>query len=305
MRHSIIIILLIALISFACDSNEKNEKSGKIKVVATTGIIGDALINILDSNFEVTSLMGPGVDPHLYKATQGDLKRINEADILIYNGLHLEGKMVEILDRMRENKTVFSMEDMLDESDFIEAEGFAGTYDPHIWFDVALWSKAVENLGKQLSDTIGFKNEILERSNNYALQLSELHEKVRDSIASIPEDKRVLITAHDAFEYFGRAYDIEVRGLQGISTLSEAGIKDISNLVNFLVENQIPAVFVETSVSRRAIDAVVEGSQRKGHPLKIGGYLYSDALGEENTPEGTYIGTVRSNVQTIVEALKK
>ncbi len=305
MGKNLMFYVLLLLIAIACSSPNSSEKQGKIQIVATTGIIGDALINLLDTNVEITSLMGPGVDPHLYKATQGDLQRLNNADIVVYNGLHLEGKMVEILARLKAKKTVFSMEEMLDTKDFIQAEGFSGNYDPHIWFDVALWAKAVSNLGSHLADTIDNGEVILVNRDEYVKRLSYLHKTVKDSIASIPQKNRVLVTAHDAFEYFGRAYDIEVRGLQGISTLSEAGIKDISKLVNFLVENKIPAVFVETSVSRRSIDAVVEGCIRKGHPLKIGGYLYSDALGQAGSPEGSYIGTVQSNVKTIVEALKK
>ncbi|QNL20625.1 zinc ABC transporter substrate-binding protein [Hyphobacterium sp. CCMP332] len=304
MRKNLMFYVLLLLITIACTSTNSSEKQGKVRIVATTGIIGDALINLLDTNAEITSLMGPGVDPHLYKATQGDLQRLNNADIVVYNGLHLEGKMVEILERLKERKTVYSMEEMLDKDDFIQAEGFSGNYDPHIWFDVSLWSKAVYNLGGHLADTLHFSNEILNNRDNYVLQLKYLHNAVKDSINSIPHKNKVLVTAHDAFEYFGRAYNIEVRGLQGISTLSEAGIKDITKLVNFLVENKIPAVFVETSVSRRSIDAVVEGCMRKGHPLKIGGYLYSDALGQAGSPEGSYIGTVRANVKIIVEALK-
>lgn len=295
---------LLLLFTIACTSTNSSDQQGKVRIVATTGIIGDALINLLDTNAEITSLMGPGVDPHLYKATQGDLQRLNNADIIVYNGLHLEGKMIEILERLKDKKTVFSMEEMLDTDNFIQAEGFSGNYDPHIWFDVELWSQAVNNLGSHLADTLGFNKEILANRDNYVLRLKNLHDSVKAAISSIPQKNRVLVTAHDAFEYFGRAYNIEVRGLQGISTLSEAGIKDITKLVNFLVENKIPAVFVETSVSRRSIDAVVEGCVRKGHPLKIGGYLYSDALGKAGSPEGTYIGTVRSNVKTIVEALK-
>ncbi|MEQ8517518.1 MAG: zinc ABC transporter substrate-binding protein [Cytophagales bacterium] len=304
MRKNLMFYALLLLFTIACTSTNSSDQQGKVRIVATTGIIGDALINLLDTNAEITSLMGPGVDPHLYKATQGDLQRLNNADIIVYNGLHLEGKMIEILERLKDKKTVFSMEEMLDTDNFIQAEGFSGNYDPHIWFDVELWSQAVNNLGSHLADTLGFNKEILANRDNYVLRLKNLHDSVKAAISSIPQKNRVLVTAHDAFEYFGRAYNIEVRGLQGISTLSEAGIKDITKLVNFLVENKIPAVFVETSVSRRSIDAVVEGCVRKGHPLKIGGYLYSDALGKAGSPEGTYIGTVRSNVKTIVEALK-
>ncbi len=299
------LLLSISSLFFSCSETQKSGNE-KIKVIATTGIIGDVLINLLDSNFEVISLMGPGVDPHLYKATQGDLKRLNEADVVVYNGLHLEGKMEEIFERLKQTKTVFSMEEMSPQDRLIEIRSFGGNFDPHIWFDVALWAEAGKNLGEAFARKFpDHKESILFKTHHYYSCLLKLDSFTRNQISLIPESNRVLVTAHDAFEYFGRSYHIEVRGLQGISTMSEAGIRDITNLVDFLVENSIPAVFVETSVSRRAIDAVVEGCNRKGHDILIGGSLYSDALGQSGTVEGTYIGTVKSNVNTIVKALNK
>lgn len=305
----ICLLLLIAVLS-SCDQ-KKTEKTSlseikKVKVLATTGMIADVLKNILDTNASITALMGPGVDPHLYKATQGDLKLLKEADIIVYNGLHLEGKMVEIFERLHKLKTCFSMERMLNKSDFIEIENYLGNYDPHLWFDVQLWNKASYNLGLALADTLPqFSQAIIKSTKAYRLKLDSLDEEVRQTISQIPEEQRVLVTAHDAFGYFGNAYDIEVKGLQGISTLSEAGLNDISKLVNFLVDRKINAVFIETSVSKKSIEAVVAGCKNKGHNIEIGGYLYSDAMGPEGSLEGTYIGMVKKNVSTIYNSLNR
>lgn len=302
------ILFLISFLNACILSCEQkaNSRGERIRVVATTGMIGDALENILDTVAEITTLMGPGVDPHLYKATQGDLARLNEADIIVYNGLHLEGKMVEILDKLKTKRTCVAMEDLISKESLISVNGFENTFDPHIWFDVALWTEAVNKLGVFLSDTLPrYRPQIKKNTENYVQDLQNLHVATGEKLNRIPKEKRILITAHDAFEYFGRAYGIEVRGLQGISTLSEAGIKDISNMVEYLVTHEIPAVFVETSVSQRSINAVVEGCRRKGHDIQIGGKLYSDALGEKGSPQGSYIGTVEWNTETIANALSK
>lgn len=300
--------IFLAPFLLSCNSKTDTDDSNKTLIVCTTGIIGDAVINITDSLAEVKSLMGPGVDPHLYKATQGDLSLLQNADIIIYNGLHLEGKMVEILDKLRERKTCVAMEDFISKERLIEIEDYQGTYDPHIWFDIALWNNACQGLGNFLSDTISKEKSIqsqIERNTvTYSAKLIELDEEVNKRITSIPINNRFLVTAHDAFEYFGRKYDIEVRGLQGISTLSEAGIRDISELVDFLVERELPAVFIETSVSRRAIDAVVEGCKAKGHRVNIGGQLFSDALGGKESGAENYIDMVLKNVSTIQNGLK-
>lgn len=302
------ILFLISFLNACILSCEQkaNSRGERIRVVATTGMIGDALENILDTVAEIKTLMGPGVDPHLYKATQGDLARLNEADIIVYNGLHLEGKMVEILDKLKTKRTCVAMEDLISKESLISVNGFENTFDPHIWFDVALWTEAVNKLGVFLSDTLPrYRPQIKKNTENYVQDLQNLHVATGEKLNRIPKEKRILITAHDAFEYFGRAYGIEVRGLQGISTLSEAGIKDISNMVEYLVTHEIPAVFVETSVSQRSINAVVEGCRRKGHDIQIGGKLYSDALGEKGSPQGSYIGTVEWNTETIANALSK
>ncbi|MEP3390435.1 MAG: zinc ABC transporter substrate-binding protein [Reichenbachiella sp.] len=305
MKNYKYIFVLVCIIAFnACQPNN-NTRDGKLKVVTTTGMIYDAVINIAGDSVDAQALMGPGVDPHLYKATQGDLKKLQAANLIFYNGLHLEGKMGEVFEKLGRIKPVRAITENIPPSNFRASELYPGTYDPHIWFDVSLWKEAVKNIHKYLIEVDG-KNKAYydQNATNFLRQLDSLHTAVSQSITQIPEKQRLLITAHDAFGYFGDAYGIEVNGLQGISTLSEPGLKDVADLVNLIVENKIKAVFIETSVSKKAINAVVEGCKQKGHQVAIGGSLYSDAMGPFGQFEGTYIGMVHTNVETIVNALK-
>ena len=300
------LLLLLSFLSlFACQHPSEPQEKKTLKIVCTTGMLGDAVSNIVKEKAEVITLMGSGVDPHLYKATQGDLKHLSTADIIIYNGLHLEGKMGEIFDKLKNRKTIIVAAQGISEEELINNTDFQGAHDPHVWFDVALWSKVVQYIGDQLSsmnDTL--KNDFQKNTTIYANQLNELNSTVKTQLSVIDSSKRVLITAHDAFGYFGKAYDIEVKGLQGISTVSEYGLKDVSDLVTFISERKIRSVFVESSVSDRSLKAVVEGCKSKGHDVKIGGTLFSDAMGEAGTKEGTYIGMVEFNVKTIIEGLQ-
>ncbi|UXX78561.1 zinc ABC transporter substrate-binding protein [Reichenbachiella carrageenanivorans] len=295
-------VLLIAL--GACEHTKKT-RDGKLKVATTTGMIYDAVINIGGNQVVAQALMGPGVDPHLYKATQGDLKKLQDADLILYNGLHLEGKMGEVFEKLGRIKAVKAVSSHIEKDRFRSSELYPGTYDPHIWFDVSLWKEAVTQVHHTLVSLDSINQPIYdENAFRYLKSLDSLHLAVKNSIATIPPNQRILITAHDAFGYFGEAYDIEVKGLQGISTLSEPGLKDVADLVNMIVENKIKAVFIETSVSKKAINAVVEGCKQNGHDVQIGGSLYSDAMGAFGQFEGTYIGMVHTNVETIVSALK-
>ena len=299
-----IFIIGIALMAFLPSCKNSTVEDNSHYIVATTGMIGDALQNIVGEDIHVESLMGPGVDPHLFKATQGDLQKLTSAKAIFYNGLHLEGKMGEVFEKLGRTKPVIAVAEDIDPNKIRTVSEY-NTHDPHIWFDVALWREAVEKMHQELIVLFPEKKEILDKNTEiYLEKLSLLHEEVKTLIATIPKEKRVLITAHDAFGYFGDAYDIEVKGLQGISTMSEFGLRDRVDLVNFIVDRQIKAVFVETSVSQRSINAVVEGCRDRGFEVKIGGSLFSDAMGDANTPEGTYIGMVKSNVHTIVTALK-
>ncbi|MFJ5623333.1 metal ABC transporter solute-binding protein, Zn/Mn family [Peribacillus loiseleuriae] len=300
-------LLMLAFVMTACSNSKETVKDddGKIKVTTTIGMITDAVKQVGGEHVNVNGLMKSGVDPHLYKASQGDIKKLEQADIIFYNGLHLEGKMVEVFERMAKNKSTIAVSDDIDRSSLRSGDEMETEYDPHIWFDVKHWMKATETIRDSLIEyDPDHKEDYEENAKNYLNQLEELDKEVAEKIASIPEKGRVLVTAHDAFGYFGDAYGIKVMGLQGISTASEAGTKDLVDLRDFLVKNKIKAVFIESSVPRRSIDAVIQGAKEKGHNLEIGGELFSDAMGEEGTSEGTYVGMVRHNVNIIVQALK-
>lgn len=300
-----ILYIAVILTIAACSSKPESREKQLLKIVTTTGMIQDAVKNIAGEHAQVEALMGPGVDPHLYKATQGDLKKLTEADIVFYNGLHLEGKMGEILEKLSRTKPVLAVAASLPDSALLEVEGFEGITDPHIWFDVALWTEAVKTIQRYMIEIDAEHKAYYDSAARaYIAQMDSLHRTVSIQIQTIPEEQRVLITAHDAFGYFGRAYNIQVRGLQGISTVAEFGLRDVTELVDFIIERKIKAIFVESSISPKSIEAVVEGCKKKNWQVKIGGNLYSDAMGDPDTPEGTYIGMVHANVKTIVEALK-
>ena len=311
-RSSIVLYLALSLASAlfllgSCGGSEKSDSqsSGKIRVTTTIGMIASAVEEIAGDKVVLAGLMGPGVDPHLYKATKGDVDRLESADLILYNGLYLEAKMSEILEKMSRGKHVVAISETIDSSLLLSAAAAHGHPDPHVWFDVSMWSKSVETVVDALAkeDTAN-ADYYRRRGAAYLDTLRALDDWVRQEIATIPKERRVLVTAHDAFNYFGRAYDIEVNGLQGISTVSEAGLYDVTQMVDMLVARGIKAVFVESSVPRKSIEAVVEGCQGKGHDVVIGGELYSDAMGEGGTPDGTYVGMVRHNVRTIVDALR-
>lgn len=303
MRKNIYLILLLILLG--CSTEKKSGQSGKIRIVTTTGMIKDAVENVAGVQAEVIALIGPGVDPHLYKASQGDLEKLTNADIIFYNGLHLEGKMGEVLEKLGRLKPVIAVTKDIPDSLLRTAPGFAGAHDPHVWFDVSLWKYAVRTIQKELSLRYpSFDSTFRHQSAQHEAQLDSLHDEVYNDIHRLPPAQRVLITAHDAFGYFGDAYKMEVRGLQGISTLSEFGLRDVTELVKFITERRIKAIFIESSVSEKSINAVVDGCQKRKWNVRIGGTLYSDAMGPWNTPEGTYIGMVRANVKTITQALK-
>jgi manganese/zinc/iron transport system substrate-binding protein len=303
------VIACLALLALGCGSSETTSGSGasdgKLVVTATIGMIADVTREIAGDHAEVRGLMGPGVDPHLYKATQGDLKKLTEADLILYNGLHLEGKMADVLVQMAQRVRTVQVTDAIPPELLREPPEFAGQYDPHVWFDVQLWSRAADRIAEALAEADPENGaEYRRNADAYMEQLKELDAYVRERVATIPKAQRVLVTAHDAFGYFGSAYDIEVMGLQGISTAAEYGLQDLTRMVDVIVERNVKAVFVESSVSPKSIEALVRGVEDKGGTIRIGGELFSDAMGEAGTPEGTYIGMVRHNVDTIVDALQ-
>jgi len=276
-----------------------------VRIVATTSIIADAARRIAGEHAQVEALMGPGVDPHLYKASESDVRRLGGADLILYNGLHLEGKMGDILTKMARSRPVVAVSEDIPQAQLREPPEFAGQYDPHVWFDVSLWATTLQPIVRELS-TLAPENAETFQANAATLEkeLTELDAWVKQRIATIPPSQRVLVTAHDAFGYFGRRYGMEVMGLQGISTLSEAGLKDVDRVVNAVVERGVKAVFVESSVPRRSIEAVQAAVRSQGKEVAIGGQLYSDSLGAAGSPAGTYAGMVRANVDTIVNALQ-
>jgi manganese/zinc/iron transport system substrate-binding protein len=276
----------------------------KIRVVTTVGMVSDVVRNVGGDRVEVRALMGPGIDPHQYKASEGDVLRLGTADIVFYSGLHLEAKVGDVLERMGDRIRTKAVTDNIDRALLLKPDEFEGQYDPHVWFDVSLWAHTVDAVRDALIELDpGSADYYRANADRYRAELEELHEYVLQQAARIPEDQRVLVTAHDAFNYFGRAYGFEVRGLQGISTAAEAGTSDVRSLADFLAQRQIRAIFVESSVPVRNVEAVQAAVRSRGWDIAIGGELFSDAMGSEGTPEGTYIGMVRHNIDTVTRAL--
>ncbi len=274
-------------------------------IVTTIGMIEDVAREVAGDRAEVIGLMGPGVDPHLYKPTRSDVRRLMNADVIFYNGLLLEGKMTDTLVRAATSgKRVHAVTELLDEGYLLEPEAFEGLHDPHVWMDPSAWSRAVEVVRAKLSehDPEGAPS-YRANAEAYRAKLAELDAYAERALSSVPEGRRVLLTAHDAFNYFGRRYGYEVIGIQGLSTESEAGVRDIERLVDLLVEREIGAVFVESTVPDRNVRALIVGARARGLAVAIGGTLYSDAMGDAGTYEGTYIGMIDHNVTTIARAL--
>ncbi len=272
-------------------------------VVATTTVIADLVKQVGGDAIQVESLMGAGIDPHSYRATPRDADRLLRANLVVACGLHLEGKLADLLARLGRRKPVVFVGDSLPQERLLPIG--EGLYDPHVWFDAALWSEAPAALVEPLGLLVPSAREaIADRSQAYATRLRMIHDTVRGRIATIPPRRRVMITAHDAFRYFARAYDIEVIGVQGTSTESEAGLADINRLVSLMVTRDIPAVFVETSVADRNVAAIRVGAAARGHVVNLGGRLYSDALGEPGSGGETLEAALAANVETIVTALR-
>jgi len=277
-----------------------------LRVVATTGMIADLAKNIGGDQVEVKALMGVGVDPHLYKARAGDINRLSSANLILYNGLHLEAGMAGVLERLSDQhpQRVICVTDLVERSKLTAPPEFAGAYDPHVWFDVTLWMSVAESIRDALIQRRPSEERIFQqKAEQYLHRLTELDVYVKEKASLIPENRRVLVTAHDAFGYFGRAYGFEVKGLQGISTVAEAGTADVRQLAQFIAERRIPAIFVESSVPTQSIEAVQAAVKARGFEVKIGGELFSDAMGNPETDEGTYVGMVRHNIDTILQGL--
>ncbi|HLU35494.1 MAG TPA: zinc ABC transporter substrate-binding protein [Thermomicrobiales bacterium] len=298
-------IALAAIASGTTSLQSAAADDATIKATITTGMIADGVRNVGGDLVEATALMGPGIDPHLYKPTAGDINRLSDADIILYNGLQLEGRMGDTLEGIsRSGKPVVAVAEAVPEEDRLASQDYEDQYDPHVWFDVSLWKHVVEEITAALSELSPDHAETF-RSNadEYQAQLDELDAYVMEQAERVPQEQRVLVTAHDAFGYFGDRYGFDVRGLQGLSTATEAGAKDIQEMADFIAASEIRAIFVESSVPPATIEALQAACQAKGWDVAIGGELFSDAMGDEGTEEGTYIGMVRHNIDTIVPAL--
>ena len=316
--------LSLALLSIVgCDSaspvasSEQRTFEGEypIKAVATTGMVADLVRAVggayvaveggEDRNLvEVTQLMGSGIDPHLYRATRDDVNTIAGADIVFYNGLMLEGRMTDTLVKIGRTKPVFAVTESLDESALLTPDGAEGHPDPHVWMDVRAWSECVATVADALADfDPEHAEEYRANAQTYMAHLADLDAYAKSSLATVPKESRVLVTSHDAFNYLGRAYDLEVLGIQGLSTESEAGLSRINALVDLLEERNVRAVFVESSVPTKSIEALIDGARSRGREVKVGGELYSDAMGPDGTYEGTYVGMIDHNVTTVTRAL--
>lgn len=301
MRKSITCLFVIFLV--ACKAPTKS--SGKLKVVVTTSMLTDLVKNIGGDLIDLQGLMGAGVDPHLYKASEGDVSKLFNADVIFYNGLHLEGKLVAVFEKMETQKTTVALGEFLAKEGLIGSDYFASNYDPHVWFNIQYFKEFSDKVTSVLSEKDP-KNAASFTANNLAFQqkLDLLHTAVVNTIATLAPEKRILVTAHDAFNYFGKAYGFKVVGLQGLSTAAEAGVQDVQKLSEYIIANKVKAIFIESSVPRRTIEALQEAVLSKGHQVSIGGSLYSDALGDADSVEGTYVGMFLYNIKTIVNALQ-
>lgn len=299
MTKNVFIFVIVVFANFSCKREIIKEKY----ILVTTQMLYDIVINLVDNSFKVNYLMGEGTDPHLYKFSQIDLQKLNKATIIICNGLHLEGKINFVLEKIAKNKIVISVGDSLNKKDLIPISD--KLYDPHIWFDINLWKQCVKVVSSNLQRKYPeYKTKIIKKEFNCINQLNDLQRFIKLEIEKIPAQQRVLISSHDAFRYFEKSWNFPVKALQGVSTTAEYGLKEIQNLIDFVYDRKIKAVFVETSLPPKGLQAVVKGLENKGMKIKIVDGLYSDAMGSIGTPEGTYVGMYKSNIQKIVEALK-
>jgi manganese/zinc/iron transport system substrate-binding protein len=298
------ILLVFLITSISCQ--QKAKKNKKLQVVTTTTMITDLVKNIGGDKIDIQGLMGAGVDPHLYKASEGDVSKFFNADVIVYNGLHLEGKLEDVFEKMRQqNKQTIAASDALDTATLIGSEYFASNYDPHIWFSITNWEIITQYITDKLCE-LDAKNATTYKINgsNYLKTLASLKVAITAQVNSLPIEKRILVTAHDAFNYFGKEFQFNVVGLQGLSTATEAGVQDVRRLASFIEEKNVKAIFVESSVPKRTVEALQEAVRAKGKEVSIGGTLYSDALGSKGTAEATYVGMYKHNVKIIVSALK-
>ena len=302
-------LLLLAATVLGCAGGGGEEAGGavadrKLRVTTTTNFITDTARQIGGDRVEVTGLMGPGVDPHLYKASAKDVSTLREADVILYGGLELEGRMTDLLVELASRRRTVAVTKDIPREELLEPAQFQGKYDPHVWFDVQKWQSAARTIAatfKEIDPTHAADYDA--RLRRYLRELEELDRFAKRRFAAIPRRQRVLVTSHDAYNYLGRRYGLDVVAIQGISTAAEATTADIKRVAGVIVERDVEAVFIESSVPRQTIDAVIAAAARQGQQTRVGGSLYGDAAGSPGTPEGTYVGMVRHNVEVITEGL--
>ena len=313
LKTGLCLLVLLLMVASGCQKDNSEDTANaspttekKLRVVATISMITDILENIGGDRIDVTGIVGEGVDPHLYKPTAGDVERLKDAEIIFYNGLNLEAKIIGVaLDKMAYKTKAVAVTAGTLRSQLRTSSEFQGGYDPHVWHDVSLWMKAAERVRDTLAQADPDNAEYYRtNAKNYLALLKTLHDDLHNLATQIPAQRRILVTTHDAFGYLGRAYGLEVRGLQGLNTETEAGVADVRELAAFIIEHRIPAMFVETSTPSQGIKAVQAAVRAQGFEVEIGGGLFADAMGTPGTPEGTYIGLMRHNIDTIVNALR-
>lgn len=302
--NKLIALTLIVLLS-ACGSKETEIANDKITVVCTTGIIANAFDSLLNKNdFTIISLMGPGTDPHLYKPTPNDVSALKNADLIIANGLHLEGKMTDILLQLQRNNKVLFVSNGIPESELLLVD--ENTHDPHIWFDPTIWSKGISACTDSISNWYDIdKNELVKAKLNWQLSLSELVTEIETEYSTVDSSKKYFVTAHDAFSYYARRFDIKLKALQGISTQSEFGLKDITDLANYVIAHDVKTVYFESSIPKKSVEALQRACEANNHDIKIDGPLYSDALGTPNGDAGDYHSMLRYNSKKIIQGMQR
>jgi manganese/zinc/iron transport system substrate-binding protein len=309
-RHLVISLVLILCSLFIVFSwiifKQTTKDSTKPLVVCTTTIIGDTIKNIARDTIDLTILMGPGVDPHLYKPIEQDVLHISNAHIIFYNGLHLEARMTDLFEHLSSTKNTVAVTRDIPRDQLIQSPHLAQFVDPHVWFDPLLWIQVIETITKTLQDFLPQHEDLYETNKQtFIAKIRRTHETLIKQNFEVPQSRRILITGHDAFSYFARMYDYQVVSLQGISTISEAGTQDVQNIINVIIQNKIPTIFAESSIPTRNIQALQEGAKSRGYMVSIGEELLSDALGSPETAQGTYLGMLTWNTDSIVSGLKE
>lgn len=306
MKRLLYTLALGLLLLSSCGEPGQDLNSDRTQVICTTGLIADAIKNILPKSFEVKSLMGPGVDPHTYKSKTSEMKDMMAADAIVYNGIHFESNLMDAISNISKSSFVIGLGEIVPQKRLRKTTEFGTAHDPHFWHDVNLFATSIQLAGEKFAKQYPQAKSFIDSATaTYTKELFETEEYVKSAINQIPDSSRILITAHDAFGYYGRAFGIEVKGVQGISTASDISIRGITELTEYIVSKNIPSIFIENSVSEKNIISIIEGCKAKGLDLKTGGTLYSDGLGDTKSGAETYIKMIKKNTNTIVSALSK